>query len=67
MTIAFVFKQLEVPENTNSDPWSVVAFIACVSAIVIRNLSLSPGTDTTTIFQEYLIHRSSGTSYTVSE
>jgi hypothetical protein len=52
LAIAFVFEQLGAPHNTQEEPWSSKGSHKSISAVVKRNLFISPGTDTTTIFQE---------------
>jgi hypothetical protein len=63
LAIAFDFERLGAPDNTQEDSWSVIG-LHCVSAIVRKNLFLSLGTNTITIFQEYLDCKYVGLDYT---
>jgi hypothetical protein len=64
MAIALLFEQLSTRENSKNDPWSVNGGHDGISAIVKKNLYLSSGTNTATVFQDYLVCRAAGIKYT---
>jgi hypothetical protein len=63
LTIAFLFQQMGAPENSITKPWSVIGDSNCISAIIKRQLRLSPETDTKTVFTDYLICKAAGIRY----
>jgi hypothetical protein len=64
IAIAFLFEQLGAPYNTKNEPWSEHGSHDCVTAIIRRNLLISPGTDVASVLQDYIECRADGIQYT---